>query len=67
MQQDLSPREREVVALVAEGKTNKKIALETGLAPSTVKEYVANACHKAGVTNRVALATWYAEHRRDSA
>ena len=32
-----------------------------------MKEYVANACHKAGVTNRVALASWYTEHRRDSA
>ena len=65
MHQDLSSREREVVAFVAEGKTNKEIALETGLAPSTVKDYVANACHKAGVTNRVALAIWYTEHRHD--
>jgi DNA-binding NarL/FixJ family response regulator len=48
MYQDLSPREREVVAFVAEGKTNGEIALKTGLAASTVKEYVANACHKAG-------------------
>ena len=67
MHQDLSSREREVVAFVAEGKTNKEIALETGLAPSTVKDYVANACHKAGVTNRVALASWYTERRHDSA
>ncbi len=59
MHQDLSPRERDVVALVAEGKTNQEIALETGLSRSTVKDYVANACHKAGVTNRVALAAWW--------
>lgn len=59
MHQDLSPREREVVALVAEGKTNKEIARQTGLSPSTVKDYVANACHKRGVTNRVALAAWW--------
>jgi FixJ family two-component response regulator len=30
MHQDLSPREREVAALVAQGKTNALIALETG-------------------------------------
>ncbi len=29
MHQDLSPREREVVALVAQGKTNAQVALET--------------------------------------
>lgn len=56
----LSPRECEVVRLVAEGKTNAEIALKTGLAPSTVKDYVANACRKAGVTNRVALGVWWA-------
>ncbi|MGB4862020.1 MAG: helix-turn-helix transcriptional regulator [Tepidiformaceae bacterium] len=67
MHQDLSPREREVVALVAEGKTNREIALETGLAPSTVKEYVANACHKAGVTNRVGLTAWWIHQGEDSA
>ncbi len=64
MHQDLSPREREVVALVAlvaDGMTNKEIALATGLAAATVKDYVANACHKAGVTNRVALASWFSK------
>jgi DNA-binding NarL/FixJ family response regulator len=30
MHQELSPREREVAALVAQGKTNAQIALETG-------------------------------------
>jgi DNA-binding NarL/FixJ family response regulator len=59
MHQDLSPQERRVVAGVAEGKTNKQIALELGLAEATVKDYVANACHKVGVDNRVALATWW--------
>ena len=29
MHQELSPRQREVVALVAEGKTNAQIALQT--------------------------------------
>lgn len=60
MRQDLSPREREVVALVAQGKTNAQIALETGLTEATVKNYVANAMHKVGVDNRTALAVWWA-------
>ncbi|MCZ7578233.1 MAG: response regulator transcription factor [Chloroflexi bacterium] len=59
MHQDLSPREREVVALVAHGKTNAQIALETGLSEATVKNYLANAMHKAGVDNRTALAVWW--------
>jgi DNA-binding NarL/FixJ family response regulator len=59
MHQDLSPQERRVVAGVAEGKTNKQIALELCLAEATVKDYVANACHKAGVDNRTALAAWW--------
>jgi DNA-binding NarL/FixJ family response regulator len=59
MNRDLGPREREVVALVAEGKTNAQIALETGLSEATVKNYLANAMHKAGVDNRTALAVWW--------
>lgn len=59
MDQALSPQERRVVAAVAEGKTNRQISLELGLAESTVKDYVANACHKAGVDNRTALAAWW--------
>lgn len=61
MHQDpqLSPQERRVVVAVAEGKTNKQISMELGLAESTVKDYVANACRKAGVENRVALTAWW--------
>ncbi|MCL4241560.1 MAG: hypothetical protein KJ048_09430 [Dehalococcoidia bacterium] len=60
MHQDLSPREREVVGLVAQGKTNAQIALQTGLTEATVKNYLANAMHKVGVDNRTALADWWA-------
>ncbi len=60
MHADLSPREREVVALVAQGKTNAEIALQTGLTEATVKNYLANAMHKVRVDNRTALAVWWA-------
>ena len=57
-QGQLSPREREVAALIARGMTNAEIALSLGLSASTVKHYVETAMRKAGVTNRVALAMW---------
>jgi len=59
MQQDLSPRELQIARLVADGKTNKEIARDAALSPSTVKDYIANACHKLGVAGRVQLAAWY--------
>jgi len=59
MHEDLSPREREVAEMVAQGKTNAQIALETGLSEATVKNYLANAMHKVGVDNRTALAVWW--------
>ena len=62
---ELSPQERRVVVAVAEGKTNKQISMELGLAESTVKDYVANACRKAGVDNRTALTAWWV--KRESA
>jgi len=63
MQQDqLSPREREVAALVARGLTNPEIALSLGLSASTVEHYVETAMRKAGVTNRVSLAMWLRDH-----
>lgn len=57
-QGQLSPREREVAALIACGMTNAEIALSLGLSASTVKHYVETAMRKAGVPNRVALAMW---------
>ena len=61
MHQELSPKEREVAALVAEGKTNKEIAVTTGLSAHTVKDYVANARRRLGLEGRVALAVWWTE------
>jgi DNA-binding CsgD family transcriptional regulator len=63
MQQgQLSPREGEVAALIARGKTNAEIALSLGLSASTVKHYVEMAMRKAGVTSRVSLAMWWRDH-----
>lgn len=58
----LTAREREIVALVAEGKTNTQIALELWVAPSTVKKHLENVYEKLGVGRRAAAATWAAVH-----
>lgn len=57
---DLSPRQCQVVKLVAEAKLNKEIAYELGLTESTVRLYVSAIFRKLNFHNRVELATWYA-------
>ena len=42
----LTPRQRDVAELVARGLSNKAIARETGLAISTVKEYIGAAASR---------------------
>ena len=44
----LSPQEERIVALVADGKTNKEIALILELSPKTVKNYLHNVFEKLG-------------------
>jgi two-component system, NarL family, response regulator DevR len=48
----LSHQERRVLALVADGKTNKEIAAEMGLSPKTVKNYLSNVFEKLQVSRR---------------
>jgi DNA-binding CsgD family transcriptional regulator len=51
----LTPREREVVALVADGFTNKAIARMLDASPWTVKNHLRAIFRKTGVANRTAL------------
>jgi DNA-binding NarL/FixJ family response regulator len=53
----LSPREREVLALVAEGQTNKDIASALFVSPNTVKRHVTSLLNKLHASTRVQLAT----------
>jgi DNA-binding NarL/FixJ family response regulator len=48
----LTPRQREVLALLAEGKSNKEIASELGLAAGTVKIHVSSIFKALNVNNR---------------
>lgn len=56
--QHLTPREKQVCRLVAEGKPNKEIAYALHLSEGTVKEYLFRIFRKTGVTNRTELAIW---------
>jgi DNA-binding NarL/FixJ family response regulator len=53
---ELTPREREVLALVAEGMANKAIALRLSLSEKTVKAHVSAILRKLGVTDRTQAA-----------
>jgi DNA-binding NarL/FixJ family response regulator len=49
----LSPRERQVLALVARGKPAKGIALILDISPRTVNLHAASIVHKLGAENRL--------------
>jgi DNA-binding NarL/FixJ family response regulator len=48
----LTPREVEVLELLADGLPNKRIAARLSMSPETVKFHVAQICGKLGVANR---------------
>ena len=52
---DLTPRELEVLKLIAEAHTNKQIAEALGLAEKTVESHRANVLAKLGMRDRVEL------------
>ena len=53
----LSPREVEVLALVAQGQANKQIALALGLSEATVKTHLAHILEKLGAPDRTRAVT----------
>jgi DNA-binding NarL/FixJ family response regulator len=59
---ELSPRETEIVKLVAEGYSTKEIAALLSIAPKTVERHRSNILEKLGTRDRVAL-TRYAIRR----
>lgn len=59
----LSAQERRVLALVAEGKTNKEIAELMGLSDKTVKNYLSNVFEKLKINRRSQAAVMFLENR----
>jgi two-component system nitrate/nitrite response regulator NarL len=58
----LSPREREILAYLARGASNKEIARDLDVAESTVKIHVQHILRKLDLTSRVQAAVWAVEH-----
>jgi RNA polymerase sigma factor (sigma-70 family) len=52
----LTPREREILDLVAEGRTNAEIAERLWVSRGTVRKHLDNICAKLGVHTRTAAA-----------
>jgi two-component system response regulator DevR len=63
----LTPQERRILDLIAEGKTNRQIAEEMYLAEKTVKNYVSNLLAKLGMERRTQAATFAARLNERSA
>ena len=61
----LTPREREVAALVAGGSSNKAIAEELVISPATAARHVANILAKLGFSSRAQIAAWAADKQLD--
>lgn len=62
----LTPREEQVVALVADGMSNRGVASELGLSEHTIKKYLLRIFDKVGISSRVELVLYamaHGEHR----
>jgi DNA-binding NarL/FixJ family response regulator len=57
----LSPRENDVLAMLADGLTDREIASALTISPRTVETHVSNILHKLGVRNRAEAAQRYRE------
>lgn len=58
----LTPREREVLRLIARGLDNLSISSKLGLADQTVRNHVSRLYSKVGLDSRVELAIWALKH-----
>jgi predicted ATPase/DNA-binding CsgD family transcriptional regulator len=58
----LTEREREIVALIVQGKRNSEIAQHLVLSKRTVEKHVANILSKLGLASRAQIVRWALEH-----
>jgi len=59
---ELTPRERSVLELIAQGRSNRQIALRLELTEGTVKGYVSTILDKLGVQDRTGAALFAVRH-----
>jgi DNA-binding NarL/FixJ family response regulator len=59
----LTPREREVLRLIARGYLYKEVALELEISPKTVEHHVSSVLRKLQLSNRHQLSRWATERR----
>lgn len=61
----LTPREREILALIARGDDSRQIALSLGIAYFTVRKHRSNMLGKLGLSSAAQLAAYAAAHAPD--
>jgi len=59
----LSPQEKRVLALIAEGKTNKEVGADMNLSEKTVKNYLSNVFEKLNINSRTQAAIYYSQNQ----
>lgn len=59
----LTPRERQVAQLLAEGNSNKQVASSLGISVKTAETHRANLMHKLGITSLSDLVRWAVRNR----
>jgi DNA-binding NarL/FixJ family response regulator len=62
----LSPREQEVLRLVAAGLANKQIGRSLGISERTVKAHLGRVFRQIGVVDRTSAALWARDHLDDA-
>jgi DNA-binding NarL/FixJ family response regulator len=63
LHEPLTEREREVLSLVAKGRSNKEIATELAITERTARTHVSNILGKLDLASRTQAALWAIEHR----
>ena len=58
----LTPRQREILALVASGLSSPDVADQLGISPGTVKTHLTAVYRTIGVRNRVQATRYYLDH-----
>ena len=58
----LSAREREVVALIAQGRSNRQIAQELVITEATAAKHIEHILNKLGLSSRAQVAVWATQH-----